>query len=287
MVNSDVSRRENEANHKTPSKPSAILIVGDLMVDRTWVVPKVSALATSQAHDDVPPRKLIKPLWQTDLLGGLGFILRTIVAAAPTLKLYVASAWSANFNPGDYLFPGKQVSRPIDFLRLASTAFNTEKFRVYEQSAKEPKLVHRFDRDLYWDESAYTPLLHKWPPRDEIGVVIVTDFNKGVLDLPGVINELAQQYRGIPFFLDAKRSYDHPVFTKLPWTHALPNREEFAKLVSLPPVEVPSFRGSKLNPRLIEGLKESRGGSNPTPPSWSVAFCSNSTARALYFTNTE
>ena len=78
------------------SESKAILVVGDLMIDRTWIVPGKSALATSQAHDDIPPRKLINPLWKTDLLGGLGFIVRAIVAADPSLELYVASAWSEN-----------------------------------------------------------------------------------------------------------------------------------------------------------------------------------------------
>jgi hypothetical protein len=46
------------------------LIVGDLRVNRNWVLPDRSVSVTSQSHGDVLPRKLIDPGWQTDVLGG-------------------------------------------------------------------------------------------------------------------------------------------------------------------------------------------------------------------------
>src|ERR1035437_974303 len=51
-------------------KKDCILVVGDLMVNRNWVLPDRSVSVTSQSHGDVLPRKLIDPGWQTDVLGG-------------------------------------------------------------------------------------------------------------------------------------------------------------------------------------------------------------------------
>lgn len=52
-----------------------ILVVGDLMVNRNWVLPNRSVSVTSQSHGDVPPRKLIDPGWQTDVLGRAACVL--------------------------------------------------------------------------------------------------------------------------------------------------------------------------------------------------------------------
>src|SRR5947208_308422 len=110
------------------SRPKTILVVGDLMIDRNWVVPSKSALATSQAHDDIFPRKLINPLWTTDLLGGMGFIVRSLVTANPELQVVVVSGWSDGFDPREYLFPEPKNTQEanVDFVQVVKTPFNTE-----------------------------------------------------------------------------------------------------------------------------------------------------------------
>lgn len=249
-----------------------ILVVGDLMIDRNWIVPTRSAISTSQAHDDVPPRKLVGPRWQTDVLGGSGVVARAALAAVQDSTTYLAAAWNNGFNPRDFLSPeDKKNGKRIRFIQAARTPFNTEKFRIYEQSSKGPKLAYRYDRDLYWDKEAQRLLKGDqiydynaksdvdWPSPEEVGVVIVADFAKGLLDMKQVRDKL-KKYAGRPFLLRAKRGAEHEVFTELPWTLALPNREDLGKLVEMEPVEPPSFRKAEkiyaLNPKLAESLIE-------------------------------
>ncbi|SRR6266481_4975447 len=250
------------------SERKAILVVGDLMIDRTWVVPNKSSIATSQAHDGIPPRKLINPLWQTDVLGAAGFVARAALSAAPGSKIHFAGGWQDSFNPSEFLSPEDKAANPqprISFIRAATTPFNTEKFRIYEDTAEEPRLVYRFDRDLSDDRGQMYKVLAKddiWPPPEEVAVVIVSDFAKGLLDSLLESKEIRaklQEYGERPFLLDTKRASNDKVFTDLPWTLALPNREELARLVGLDAVEPPSFRPSgdntyALNPRLAESL---------------------------------
>jgi ATPase family associated with various cellular activities (AAA) len=251
-----------------------ILVVGDLMVDRNWLVPSKSAISTSQAHDDVPPSKLIGPRWQTDVLGGAGVVARAALVAAPNSTIYLAGAWKDGFDPRDFLCPeDKKNGGRIKFIRAAKTPFNTEKFRIYEQSSKGEKLANRYDRDLYWDEEAQnrsngdeiyrynTKPDIDWPSPKDVGVVIVADFAKGLLDMKLVIDKL-KAYAGKRFLLRAKRGAKHPVFTELPWELALPNRDDLGKLVGMEPVEPQSFRRTggtyTLNPKLAESLIEFR-----------------------------
>jgi len=247
-----------------------VLIAGDLMVDRNWLMPSQSAISTSQAHGDVPPSKLIHPQWQTDVLGGAGVVARAALLAAPNSTIYLVGAWKEGFDPRDFLSPEDEKNKGrIKFIRAAKTPFNTEKFRIYEQSSKGEKLAYRYDRDLYWDEEAqkrrngekiyrYNPTPEvEWPSAEDVGVVIVADFDKGLLDMKEVRDKLSK-YQEKPFLLRSKRKAEHQVFTELHWNLALPNRDDLGKLVGKEPVESPSFReiggAYTLNPKLAESL---------------------------------
>ena len=247
----------------------SILVVGDLMIDRNWVVPRASAVATSQAHADVAPRKLISPTWQTAVLGGAGVVARAAVAAAISAKsdskIYLAGAWEDGFKPADFIPYDERKLIPkgkIEFIQAAKTTFNTEKTRVYEQRSTGDTLVERYDRDLFWNREIYTFNLEaEWPKSGDVAVVIVTDFRKGLLDLKKVRDKL-KDYDNRPFLLRAKRKAREAVFAGLPWTLALPNRDDLGGLFEAEPVEPPSLREveeksrplCELNPKLAESI---------------------------------
>jgi len=55
-----------------------ILVVGDIMIDRTIVVDDLPLRSTTQAHANIVPLRMIAPRTRPDVLGGAGTVARAI-----------------------------------------------------------------------------------------------------------------------------------------------------------------------------------------------------------------
>lgn len=253
-----------------------IVVAGDVMIDRNWLVAKPPA-GTSQEHADVPAWKTLDTSRRPDVLGGAGIIARAAYSTSDTQRVCLIGAWRKDFNPAEafpekVLFSGRKLEQegtPIRFVRFANTDFNTEKYRIYELSKGNTKLRWRYDWDLTKRESPYRVNEDKQssqPPNiDEVSAVIVGDFDKGFLDTPGVQDQLAK-YADRPFLLRSKRNYgkdpdpEKDLFDKLPWTVLLPNREDLARWVKTktPSEAYVQKSGSaySLHPELITSLQK-------------------------------
>src|SRR5258708_17816388 len=143
-----------------PQKRS-FLIVGDTVIDRTWVVSSAPPTSTSQAHFDVAPWKLVEPHRKCDVLGGAATIARSVAMLAPDAQVHLAGAWGNELHPGDCVpdEPGFDEAPRIRFHMVANTPFTREITRVYEATADEPRLKARYDRDVSKKDHAY----QTWP----------------------------------------------------------------------------------------------------------------------------
>lgn len=110
-----------------------ILVVGDIMVDRSWLV-QPSDTVTSQHHGGVSPLRLVDRRASTSMLGGAGTVARRLLARGATVVL--AGGWSDRLE--DVIRRGlkdlipEDISDRLTCLWIARTPFETEKFRVYE-----------------------------------------------------------------------------------------------------------------------------------------------------------
>jgi hypothetical protein len=229
-----------------------IIVVGDFMIDRSWVV-NAGVPDTVQAHGDVKPMKRIKPSWNSDRLGGAGIAL-TALQAMCRLKGYPAALhglgiWSADDKElMERLARGRTESATPDVSvqlhRLQTTSregcmpITTIKARFYSQVAEEqPQLIARYDQDPDETEPKYAqdPLAGlQLPPADAVRAVLIADFNKGTVQ-PELIGALARRLQGnsnCVWLLDSKRP---GVFQELRLERLdffTCNRDEMFKLLS-------------------------------------------------------
>jgi hypothetical protein len=210
-----------------------ILVVGDLMLDRTWLLAPMPVSSTSQSHADVPPLKTQFPEKQTEVIGGAAAVARAICAMDASVEVILIGEWPESISP-ESLIPEPGFTRRIKLIHHGKTAFLTEKWRVYVDGSTSDSLKSRFDRDLS-KESTRDLLGSKWPSKTDISAVVVMDYGKGFVDQVDVQKHL-REYEGLHFMLRSKRNIRHDIF-KLPWTVLLPNRDDLRRLVgySLPP----------------------------------------------------
>jgi hypothetical protein len=163
--------------------------------------------------------------------------------ADPDVKVILAGGWAAEDDPKnlvpecekagcpDELKVGgdPQFIRPwqLEFKRLVTPEFTRVLMRIFVDG----KYVKRYDREIL-ESPKELDLKFEWPNRDDIDVVIVGDYNKGLLENQEVIKGL-QRYSGKPFILRAKRKLKHNVLTALPWTIFCPNRQDFMHCLEL------------------------------------------------------
>jgi DNA polymerase III delta prime subunit len=238
--------KKNQGSVLEPEKKT-ILIVGDVMIDRTWLIRSSSIQSTSQAHAGIKPEKLIDPSKKnTDMLAGAGTPTRRLLASSKEkdIKVHVIGGWSDElditlFKKPNTLIPEiKDENRDrIKFERFVSTKFDTLKWRIYSSESGKTSLIKRYDRDLRYDQdpkkSDYIKEFNfEWPPSDSISAVIVADFAKGLLNLPH-IREKLKEYNKCPFLLRTKQKPENvkEILTDLPWTVLLPNREDLARIL--------------------------------------------------------
>jgi bifunctional ADP-heptose synthase (sugar kinase/adenylyltransferase) len=187
-----------------------LIVVGDFMIDRSWVV-NAGVPDTVQAHGDVKPMKRIKPSWNSDRLGGAGMTL-TALQAMCQLKGYKAvlhgiGIWSADDKElmerlARGHAPSASPGAPVQLHRLETTSrtgctpITTIKSRFYSQIAEEqPQLIARYDQDPDDVEPKYgqEPLAGlQLPPAASVSAVLIADFNKGTVQ-PELIGALSRR----------------------------------------------------------------------------------------------
>jgi hypothetical protein len=154
-----------------------ILVVGDFMVDREWILSGQS-LSTVQAHDDIKPMRRIHPGWKYERLGGAGMTLMALKALSEKyysdkFYFYGVGLWNET---DDILFgelagvewqedpeqkgiwkldaTGKRIQKSDSKVKLYRLEIKIDniitiiKSRYYRQIASDqPQLISRFDQD--------------------------------------------------------------------------------------------------------------------------------------------
>jgi hypothetical protein len=186
---------------------ATILVVGDVMLDVTWVVSDHAA-PLAQHHGDVPPRRRTRPELPSQRLGAAACTSAALCALG--YKVHCLGAW----NPDDDNLL-RQLAATCGDLALYNAAgslpaVTITKFRVFvERGGMAPRLGYRFDQDppAAWRESLNT----KWEDRGGlpgalptgVDAIVVMDFDKGLVT-PGLIGALCERYCDTPWFVDSK-----------------------------------------------------------------------------------
>ena len=201
-----------------------VLVVGDAMIDRAWVV--AAGAETSQAHGDVAPRKVIDTTLENTRPGGAA--LTAAFLARDRNKSCKVSLLAPCGHELSQLVKHAGVDLPkglIDDKRQ-----DTTKFRIYaDRGNKEaPALTHRFDLDVVAPAFAIPSGL---PQPD---AVVIADFQKGVVT-KALLAKLAGRFRKVPWFVDSKNPsiVGYELWDDLEQRPTLfANRDEFAALVA-------------------------------------------------------
>jgi bifunctional ADP-heptose synthase (sugar kinase/adenylyltransferase) len=244
------------------ANPKGILVVGDVMIDRTWRVRARSGLSTSQAHFGVESQEIADPMRKTDLLGAAGTVARAIKAIEPSCPVHLLGAWDDRIVDPGTLVPDE--SSGIMFRKIASVPFTTLKWRVFETQQQGNRLRHRYDCDLQRHHHRWidAPTEESWPEPDQIAVVVVADFNKGLLEIDEVRERLCQ-YHDKHFLLRTKNPAETNLcLAKLPWTVLLANRADLRRIsshefeVPRPSLHRMSAKAVTVHPELINSLQK-------------------------------
>ena len=211
-----------------------VLVVGDAMIDRAWVV--AAGAETSQAHGEVTPQKVISPSLAGERPGGAA-LTAAFLAASATAQVRLLAPY------------GKELEALLDTARvqvLPELAVpgrqDTIKFRLYADRGDNarPELTHRFDLDI----AAGALQIPKSIPAADL--VVVADFQKGVVT-DTHLKELVAQFKSAKWLVDSKnaRIVTYKLWDTLDNGPTLfVNREEFAAMLS---ASVPNPHGHLRN----------------------------------------
>src|SRR5258708_15295973 len=96
----------------TDSAAPRVLLVGDLIVDRSWLVNAPRAPVKHEAPYEVSPQRMASPSNRTDVAGGVGTTARAL-ASLGNADITLVSAWGEDINiPSMFPKEGKlEVSR--------------------------------------------------------------------------------------------------------------------------------------------------------------------------------
>lgn len=221
------------------TSPRNVLVIGDAMIDRAWVV--VAGAETSQAHGDVAPQKVIDPALAGTRPGGAA-LTAAFLATDRNIKAWLLAPYG---NELRQLLIQAEVQT---FEALADAARqDTIKFRIYADRGdkKRPELSHRFDLDIGADNLRIPPHI---PPPD---CILVADFLKGVAT-EAHLQTLATSYSEAQWFIDSKNPtiVSYKMWARLGDRNRptlFVNREEFAALLDA------WFRGPNERARKFSG----------------------------------
>src|ERR1043165_184474 len=261
---------QGSGESKNMSALPTILLVGDYITDRTWVVGEPSLIERYNSHYAVHPHTLVDPARETDVAGGITTVARAIASVMPA-KVIVVGAWSyyvTNELARKQLIPPEGLlkhDQSIDFRRVYEPEFTSVKTRVYLPEPGGARLSYRFDRNssvaTQIDKKRYDPAM-VWPDPDEVSLVILGDYGYGVLNLPKVQEQLkryADPRRPI-----IMRSSSKKLIETLPWDVLLLNPHHCANLLDREPFDTPVTKHADnectYHPSLVRALDEMANG---------------------------
>lgn len=193
----------------------AVLVVGDLMVDRAWVVTG-RVQETVQAHSDVKPLKRAFPCLIADRLGGAGLTASAIKAKSDCgAEVHLLAT---------YRDIDKRTLEGVTLHRIrvaADSQLTTVKWRIYGLNARKvPALLFRFDQDPPADA---LPKINTAHIRATLGkldpeLVVISDFNKGVVQ-PQLIAALLTSFPDAEILVDTKNRRLFQEASKYSQTH--------------------------------------------------------------------
>lgn len=211
-----------------------ILIVGDFISDRTWVVGEASLAERHNSHYDVHPRNLVEPWRETDVAGAIGTTARCLAGILPNHHIIAIGGWSdyaeeemqRRLVPED-ADPAVTPRSKLEFRRFVKTEFTNLKSRFYSLEQKLAKLEYRFDRNVTLDQAKPERIKDfEWPQRDDVRLIILGDYGYGILEHPEVAKEV-QKYadHGADIIL---RSFNEHIIKKFEWKLLMMNLRLFA-----------------------------------------------------------
>jgi hypothetical protein len=242
-----------------------VLIVGDFIIDRTWLVGEPSLVEQHNSHYDVHPRNMVDPSREPDVAGGIGTIARALAAVTNDLEIVCLGAWSeyASAEMQRRLLPpdaDPQLIRPstMAFHRLRETPYTNLKSRFYLPQLGGARLEYRFDRNAVNVDSVRPAALDdvEWPDPDDVRLVILGDYGYGMLKAPRLRQRLARYARKADVIL---RSSDAEVIETYRWNLLTMNLHLFARYVKReggfdPPVIKQVDGRCRYHPLLIQEL---------------------------------
>lgn len=248
------------------TRQNVVLIVGDFIIDRTWLVGEPSLAEQHNSHYDVHPRNMVDPAREPDVAGGIGTIARALAAVANGLEIVCVGAWSAYASaemerrllPPD-CDPSLKKPSSATFRRLIETPFTNLKSRFYLPQVGGAQLKYRFDRNAENVDPSRVPDYDAidWPDPNDVRLVILGDYGYGMLKAPKLKQRLSRYARKAPVIL---RSYDKDIIEAYSyWNLLTMNLHLFARYVGReggfePPVIKQVDGRCRYHPLLIEEL---------------------------------
>jgi len=244
-----------------------ILIVGDLIIDQTWLVGEPNPSEKYVAHFDVLPRDLTDPNRKTSAAGGIGTIARTLVATLEkssigkySYKINVYGIWGKDFERSKELYippePDGKTLEKINFVQIAETESTRLISRIYVHESKEAKLKlkDRFDQDIEYKVSSLKSVV--WPDPTKVDLLILGDYGCGVFLNPSV-KENIKKYNNV---LTIIRSIDDNLIAEVPWNILTMNLYHLAKFLKSEPFDTPVIKRvsnkCSFHPILVDALQK-------------------------------
>lgn len=239
--------------------PKDILVAGDLMIDRTWIVHPYNS-ESIQSHGGIDALKLIDRKANNGALGGAGSIVRRLIARGARVRL--AGAWSKvlqfalSNNHRKFIPEIPAKSDLFHGIQTCVTEFDTERHRIYEGDRDSQVFKLSFFNDLTAADHA-EPNLNEWPAENEISAVIYGDYARGLLELEKFVTKV-KDYKKKPFIVRPK---SEPAL-KLPWTILAPNRADFSRFLMKKNEPLPRrvFAGTKqveaIHPSVLNAMQK-------------------------------
>lgn len=200
-----------------------VLVLGDPMIDRTWVVTEPAQ--TSQVHAEIAPQAVVNPKARDTRPGGAG-LTAAWLAKDPDVEVLLLAQVGSELRR---LLEDAQV-KLHDGLVVAANHRDTTKFRVYAYRGEDqmPLMKHRFDLDCQAGDWQL-PGLESFRPE----LVVIADFMKGAVNADRW-NALAGSASAVPWLVDSKNPLilEHRVDASGPRPTLFVNRAEFAALVA-------------------------------------------------------
>ncbi len=194
-----------------------VLVVGDLMLDRTWLT-SFRASPTSESHANVEPHTRFNPEAIDVRAGGAGMTALSISSHPMDTEVHLLSSdchsddvrvfqnlglWRAETSDcSEENRPPHAVTWHILEWDPSIKPITTVKFRIFDRMAGQtPKLRHRFDQDPP-NDSKIEPCLPASLPQD-IDIVFLSEFNKGAIT-ENLLMALQERYCKAFWLLEAK-----------------------------------------------------------------------------------